>query len=171
MWKQLPVLHYFIYLTQDTVRHTTKIVRSVSSPDAGVCRCSWGEWRFPGQGQHLFPSLPSRHCTRRTTCGAPVTTGWWRGRPGPASTHFSGGLGTSQDDKYPFSLSEESMHFEAFGRFVGFIFPAILWPQNFHSIWWREAIKISELKTRNIFAAKNWKGHCMKTSIKLRVMK
>lgn len=82
-------------------------------------------------GQLFFPSLCSRHFIKLTACGEPATTGWWRGHPGPASTPFTEGLGTSQDDKYPFSLSEERIRFEMFGRYSGFIFSAIpLWPQK-----------------------------------------
>lgn len=42
----------------------------------------------------------------------PATMGWWRGQPGTASTPFTEGLGRSQGDKYPFSLSEESVSSE-----------------------------------------------------------
>ncbi|KAF5927309.1 hypothetical protein HPG69_017786 [Diceros bicornis minor] len=80
-----------------------------------LCRCDFLLSVFDLlTGQLFFPSLCSRHFTRLIACGELAITGWWRGRPGPAFTLFTEGLETSQDDRYPFSLSEESICFEMF---------------------------------------------------------
>lgn len=145
-------------LTQGTVIDTSKIINSALSSVVVISWCSWGWVAMSRSQANSLPSLHSRRSTQLTACAEPATMGWWRGRPGPASTPSTDGLGTSQDDKYPFSLSEERISFE---RFSGCIFPVIpLWPQNLHFIWWTEARKISELETRNISAGRNWKDHC-----------
>lgn len=119
-----------------------------------------GNVRVTGQPT-LLHSLCSRRSTQQTACEGPATTGWWRGRPGLASTPFTDGPGTSQDDRYPFSLSEERISFEMFENFSEFIFPVIsFWPPNLRFIWRMEAINLSDLETRNISATENWKDPC-----------
>lgn len=108
-----------------------------------------GEGQFHGHEPTPVPSLCSHPFTRLIACGGPATTGWWRGQPGPASTLSTEGLGTSRDDKYPFSLSggtEGVWVLKCLKGFQDLSSPTVpLWPQSLHFIWWMEAIKINEL--------------------------
>ena len=144
--------------TQGTVIDTSKIIKSALSSVVVISWCSWG-WVAMSRSQansssfSLQPAFHPADSVRGTRHHGLVER--------PSRTRFHP-LHRRSGDKPGRQISffivwGEDNFWKVFRMYL----PVIpLWPQNLHFIWWTEAIKMSELETRNISTGKNWKDHC-----------